>query len=138
MTETGRRGDVRARAVFGHRVLATAARAAVVVLAFFLIIPALVVVIGLPMQVAVGTSLLIITLNAAWGVLGNLQLGTLDWTLALLFALGGVGGVLAGGKLAGRLPDRVLRTGRGGHRRVRAGPDRRSGPARPKRAWADR
>ena len=42
MAQTGRRADVRARAVFGHRMLALAARAAVVVLAFFLTIPALV------------------------------------------------------------------------------------------------
>jgi len=75
----------------------------------FLVIPALVVVLGLPMQLAVGTSLLIIALNALWGLIGNLQLGTLDWTLTVLFALGGVAGVLAGGKLAGRLPDRALR-----------------------------
>jgi uncharacterized membrane protein YfcA len=76
----------------------------------FLIVPALVLVIGLPMQLAVGTSLLIIAVNALWGLLGNLQFGTLDWSLTAVFALGGVVGVLAGGKLAGRLPDRALRT----------------------------
>ena len=41
MTETRRRSDVRARAVFGHRVVALAALATVV-LAFFLTLPALV------------------------------------------------------------------------------------------------
>ncbi len=76
----------------------------------FLIVPALVVVIGLPMQLAVGTSLIAISLNALWGLLGNLRLGTLDWPLTALFAVGGVLGVLAGGKLSGRLPDRTLRT----------------------------
>ena len=75
----------------------------------FLIVPALVLVLGLPMHLAVGTSLVAISLNAVWGILGNLQLGTLDWTLTLLFAAGGVLGVLTGGKLAGRLPDRALR-----------------------------
>jgi uncharacterized protein len=75
----------------------------------FLIVPALVVVIGLPMQLAVGTSLIAISLNALWGLLGNLRLGTLDWGLTALFAVGGVVGVLAGGKLSGRLPDRTLR-----------------------------
>jgi uncharacterized membrane protein YfcA len=75
----------------------------------FLIVPALVVLLGLPMHLAVGTSLLVIALNALWGILGNLRFGTLDWTLTLLFAVGGVVGVLAGGKLAGRLPDRSLR-----------------------------
>jgi uncharacterized membrane protein YfcA len=77
----------------------------------FLIVPALVLVLGLPMHLAVGTSLVAISLNALWGLLGNLRLGTLDWTLTILFALGGVVGVLTGGKLAGRLPDRQLRAG---------------------------
>src|SRR5579864_2438107 len=75
----------------------------------FLIIPALVLVLGLPMHLAVGTSLVAITLNALWGVIGNLRLGTLDWTLTLLFAAGGIVGVLIGGKLAGRLPEHTLR-----------------------------
>jgi uncharacterized membrane protein YfcA len=75
----------------------------------FLIVPALVLVLGLPMHLAVGTSLVAISLNALWGFIGNLQLGTLDWTLTLLFAAGGVIGVLSGGKLAGRLPERTLR-----------------------------
>jgi uncharacterized membrane protein YfcA len=44
-----------------------------------------------------------------WALIGNLRFGTFDWTLTLLFAAGGVVGVLAGGKLAGRLPDRKVR-----------------------------
>src|SRR5262249_3630313 len=75
----------------------------------FLIVPALVLVLGLPMHLAVGTSLVAISLNALWGLIGNLQFGTLDLTLTALFAIGGVIGVLTGGKLAGRLPDQTLR-----------------------------
>jgi uncharacterized membrane protein YfcA len=75
----------------------------------FLIVPALVVLLGLPMQFAVGTSLVAVSLNALWGLLGNLQLGTLDWTMTGLFALGGLAGVLVGGRFAGRVPDRTLR-----------------------------
>ena len=74
----------------------------------FLIVPSLVLVIGLPMHLAVGTSLVAISLNSLWGIVGNLRLGGLDWTLTALFGLGGVVGVLTGGKLAGRLPDRSL------------------------------
>jgi uncharacterized membrane protein YfcA len=77
----------------------------------FLIVPALVLVVGLPMHLAVGTSLVAISLNALWGLIGNLRLGTLDWTLTILFAVGGIIGVLSGGKLAGRLPERTLRAG---------------------------
>jgi uncharacterized membrane protein YfcA len=76
----------------------------------FLVVPALVMLLGLPMHLAVGTSLVAISLNALWGFIGNLQLGTLDWTVTLLFAAGGLVGVLTGGKLAGRLPDRALRS----------------------------
>ena len=75
----------------------------------FLIVPALVLALGLPMHLAVGTSLLAIALNSLWGLLGNLRFGTLDWTLTLLFAAGGLVGVVAGGKLAGRLPEKTLR-----------------------------
>ncbi len=76
----------------------------------FLIVPALVVVLGLPMKLAVGTSLLAIALNALWGLLGHLTLGTLDWPITLLFVGGGLAGVVSGGKLAHRLPDGTLRT----------------------------
>jgi hypothetical protein len=38
---------------------------------------------------------------ALWGFIGNLQLGTLDWTLTVLFAAGGLVGVLAGGSFTG-------------------------------------
>jgi uncharacterized membrane protein YfcA len=76
----------------------------------FLIVPAFVLILGLPMPLAVGTSLVAISLNAVWGLIGNLQLGTLDWTLTFLFAAGGIAGVLTGGKLAGRFPDRALRS----------------------------
>ena len=75
----------------------------------FLIVPALVIVLGVPMRMAVGTSLVAIALNALWGVLAYLGLGGLDWGLIGLFAAGGLLGVLLGGRLAGRLPERALR-----------------------------
>lgn len=74
----------------------------------FLIVPALVLVIGLPMQYAVGTSLLAIALNALWGLAGHLRFGELEWGLTALFAVGGVLGVLVGGRTAGHLPERSL------------------------------
>src|SRR5438105_3339828 len=72
----------------------------------FLIVPALVVVLGLPMRLAVGTSLLAIALNAVWGLLGYLRFGELDWGLPGLFAIGGLFGVVLVGRLAGQLPER--------------------------------
>ncbi len=76
----------------------------------FLIVPALVLILALPMTLAVGTSLLAIALNALWGVLGHLGFGAMDWGLTALFVVGGIAGVVAGGKLAGRLPERMLRS----------------------------
>jgi uncharacterized membrane protein YfcA len=75
----------------------------------FLIVPALVLVVGLPMQYAVGTSLLAIALNALWGLLGHLGFGDLDWGIAALFVAGGFVGVAVGGALAGRVPETRLR-----------------------------
>lgn len=75
----------------------------------FLIVPALVVIIGLPMHLAVGTSLIAIALNAFWGLLGHLQFGGLDWGLTALFVVGGIIGVLVGGKVSGLAPEVRLR-----------------------------
>lgn len=74
----------------------------------FVIVPALVLVLGLPMRAAVGTSLLIIALNSASGLVARLGSGGLDWTVTLLFILGGAAGVAVGVRLAGRLPQRRL------------------------------
>ena len=76
----------------------------------FLIIPALVLVLGVPMGLAVGTSLLAIALNALWGLLGHLGFGGLDWGVTLLFVIGGVVGVILGGRVGDRLPEKGLRT----------------------------
>ena len=75
----------------------------------FLIVPALVLVLGLPMTLAVGTSLLAIALNAAWGLLGYLQFGSLDMPVTTTFVAGGVFGLVFAGRLAGRLPEHRLR-----------------------------
>jgi uncharacterized membrane protein YfcA len=59
----------------------------------FLIVPALVLVLGLPMHLAVGTFTCGDQPQRIVGMIGNLQLGTLDWTLTLLFAAGGIVGL---------------------------------------------
>ncbi len=41
---------------------------------------------------------------------GHLRFGGLYWGLTLLFAIGGLIGVLVGGKLVGRVPEKGLRT----------------------------
>lgn len=77
----------------------------------FLIVPALVMLGGLSMPVAVGTSLVIIAVKSASGFAEYMtQLeGEIDWlTIGLFAAIGAVGSV-AGSALGGRLDERVLK-----------------------------
>ena len=81
----------------------------------FLIVPALVLLGGLPMQRAVGSSLLIIAMKSLSGfvtyqqVLAELQL-QLDWQVLSLFAGIGVCGSLAGAWLGARVDQQRLRS----------------------------
>jgi len=77
----------------------------------FLVVPALVLVLGLPMRAAVGTSLIVIALNAAAALAGHLRYGGIDVTVTLLFIAGGAGGSLVGSRLSGRVDERRLRQG---------------------------
>lgn len=75
----------------------------------FLVVPALAVVLGLPMPVAVGTSLLVIALNSGVALLGRLgQELSLDWAVIAPFTLAVVVGSLVGGCLVSRAPARHL------------------------------
>jgi uncharacterized membrane protein YfcA len=68
----------------------------------FLIIPALVLAIRVPIHRAVGTSLVAIVLQSLGGLVGYVQLGKVDFALAGLFLAGGALGTVAGMQLAGR------------------------------------
>jgi uncharacterized membrane protein YfcA len=68
----------------------------------FLIVPALSMILGFPISVAVGTSLLIIALVSLGGVLGHLHYGRIDWSVAAYLLLGGGLGMLAGTELGRR------------------------------------
>lgn len=77
----------------------------------FLVVPALVMLGGLAMPVAVGTSLVIIAVKSASGFaqyMTRLE-GEIDWTTLWLFAAIGSVGSLLGSALGGRLNDRVLK-----------------------------
>ncbi len=79
----------------------------------FLIVPALVLLGGLPMRRAVGTSLVIITLKSVVGfakyvdVLSELGL-RVDWSVLALFTAFGIAGSLLGGRLSTWIPQRSL------------------------------
>jgi len=77
----------------------------------FLIVPALSLLARVPTQAAVGTSLLIIVLNAAAGVTGHAAHLQLNAGLATSLALACATGSVAGGLLANRVPQRRLRQG---------------------------
>jgi uncharacterized membrane protein YfcA len=77
----------------------------------FLIVPALVLLLRMDMRDAVGSSLLIIAINSAAGLVGHLGEGGLNWWLIGLLLAGGVPGLLAGARLARRLPVARLRQG---------------------------
>ncbi|MEU2079486.1 sulfite exporter TauE/SafE family protein [Streptomyces sp. NPDC013489] len=75
----------------------------------FLVVPALAVLGGLPMGLAVGTSLLVIAMNSFAGLAGHLAGVTIDWGLALTVTGAAVIGSTVGARLAGRIPQDTLR-----------------------------
>ncbi len=82
----------------------------------FLIVPALVLLVGLDMRLAVGTSLSIIVLNSLTGFLKYLDVlsdagGAVDWRLVGTFAAIGIAGSLVGARLSQRVPQEGLRRG---------------------------
>ena len=75
----------------------------------FLIVPALMLTAGLDTRMAGGTSLAVIALNAATGLLGQLRYVSIDWTLLAGFLVFAFAGMLAGLAFARRLPENLLR-----------------------------
>ena len=75
----------------------------------FAAVPALVLVLGFTMPVAVGTSLLVIAINSASAVASRAGHGVhLDWTRIGMFALAAIVGSLFGGRLSARVrPERL-------------------------------
>ncbi len=65
----------------------------------FLIIPALVLLLGVDMSIAIGTSLLIIVVNSGAGVLSHLEGADIDWVITGSF----VGTAVVGSLIAGHL-----------------------------------
>lgn len=79
----------------------------------FLVVPALVLLGGMPMGVAVATSLVVIAMKSFAGLAGYLRTIPVDWSIALPVTAAAVVGGLAGGWLAGHLDAGRLRRGFG-------------------------
>lgn len=74
----------------------------------FMVVPALVMLVGLPIQTAIGTSLIIIAMNSVAGFLGHIESGSMDWMVTLTFASAGLLGTFSGMKLSRRLSSSKL------------------------------
>ena len=79
----------------------------------FLLVPALVLLGGLPMPIAVGTSLVIIAMNSFAGLMGYLSSVRIDWSLGAALTAAAVAGALIGARFAGKVNPETLRKGFG-------------------------
>ena len=68
----------------------------------FVIVPALVLALGFSMPDAVGTSLLVITINSIVALTTRLQTGSIEWGTVIPFTIASLIGVVVGSRLAGR------------------------------------
>ena len=75
----------------------------------FLLVPALALLAGLPMPAAVGTSLVVISMQSFAGFAGHLATEHIDWRLAGLVTAAAVLGALIGGRLIAFVDPNTLR-----------------------------
>lgn len=75
----------------------------------FLIVPALVMLIGLPMKRAVATSLIIIAMNSILGFLSTMKMVAHDWTFLTIFTSLSVVGIFVGIGVATKIDGRKLK-----------------------------
>lgn len=79
----------------------------------FLVVPALVLLGGLGIEAAVGTSLVVISMQSFAGFAGHLGHVDVDWPLTLMVTGAAVIGSFVGGALTGKVPPATLRRGFG-------------------------
>lgn len=79
----------------------------------FLLIPALVILMKLPMKEAIGTSLLIIALNSLIGFLGDLGRHPIDWVFIIIISAIAATGIFIGGYFNQRVNSEKLKRGFG-------------------------
>ena len=77
----------------------------------FLIVPAFVLFLKLPMKTAVGTSLLIIAINSLFGFLFSLKQFDFNWTVLIGFTVLAIAGLFIGGRLQDKIDSNSLRKG---------------------------
>lgn len=75
----------------------------------FLLVPLFVLVLGLSMQTAAGTSLVVVAVLSVPTLLTHWALGHIDWAVAIAFAAGSIPGALVGSRFAQRIGGDTLR-----------------------------
>jgi uncharacterized protein len=75
----------------------------------FLLVPMLIVMVGVPIRVAIGSSLAITAMSAAAGFAGKAATGQIPWVPALLVAVGALPGAQLGALVSRRLSGERLR-----------------------------
>ena len=111
------RGDMSFR-LSGHFVRAAKILAAGLLVGFltgffgvgggFVIVPALMLVLGFPMPAAVGTSLLVVAVNSAASLAARADHATFDWPVIVPFTIAAVAGTFGGQRVAERVSGTVL------------------------------
>lgn len=79
----------------------------------FLLIPTLVILVGLPMKEAVGTSLFIIALNSLIGFTGDLGHFSIDWSFLSSVTTVAITGIIIGGMISKKIDGTKLKKGFG-------------------------
>lgn len=76
----------------------------------FIYVPILLYVLRIPLRIALGSTLAIVLATAAFGVIGKVVTGQVEWLPALALVAGAVPGARWGGRLSRNVPAPVLRT----------------------------
>jgi uncharacterized membrane protein YfcA len=74
----------------------------------FVILPALTLLLAVPLAAAIGTSLLVIAITSGSALVAHLSTGRIDWTVAIAFAASASVAAVAGSRLRGRVSNRRL------------------------------
>ncbi len=76
----------------------------------FLIVPALIGVLGFPPPMAVGTSLMIIALTTVGGIIGHLEMASIELGITAIVVMGSLLGILVGTSLSQKIDHRLFTT----------------------------
>ena len=74
----------------------------------FAVVPALTLLLAVPLTAAVGTSLVVIAIASAAALAAHLSTGRIDWGVAVAFTAAAAAGALVGSRLGGRARPRRL------------------------------